>query len=206
LNIAVFASGKGSNLRAILDAIENGSLRTVRVVLVLSNNPEAGALAIARGHHIAAVCFRRDRFESDEAFDAALIEELDCHRVNFIALAGYLKRLGPEVVRRFRHRIINIHPALLPAFGGKGMYGMRVQEAVLASGAKISGATVHIVDEDYDHGPIVLQESVKIVDGETPQSLAQKIQTIEHKLYPDVIRLFAEGKITVKGQRVVLLN
>jgi phosphoribosylglycinamide formyltransferase 1 len=206
LNIALFASGKGSNLRAILDAIENGSLRSVRIVLVISDHPESGAIAIARGKQIEAMCCRREFFDSDEQFDNALLEELNRRGVNLVVLGGYLKKLGAGIVRRYRDRILNIHPALLPAFGGRGMYGMRVHEAVLASRARISGATVHIVDEEYDNGPIVLQRAVNIADDETPQSLAQKVQMIEAKLYPDAIRLFAEGKITVKGKRVVLAN
>ena len=172
----------------------------------MSNNAEAGVLAIAREHHIPTVHLHRKQFDSDEEFNATMLKMLEQYDVNFIALAGYMKKLDPVIIRHYRNRIVNIHPALLPAFGGHGMYGMRVHEAVIASKASVSGATVHIVDEDYDHGPIVLQKSVEIAESETPESLAEKVLIIEHEIYPEVIQLFSEGKVVVHEQQVVLLN
>ena len=172
----------------------------------MSNNSDARSLAIAREHNILALHLSRKQFDSDEAFNKALLMELDLHGVNFIVLAGYMKKLDPLVIQRYKNRIVNIHPALLPAFGGEGMYGMHVHEAVVASKAKFSGATVHIVDEEYDRGPIVLQKSVEVVNNETPESLAEKVRAIEHEIYPTAIRLFAEGKVMVNGQRVTIVN
>ncbi|MBI4546599.1 MAG: phosphoribosylglycinamide formyltransferase [Ignavibacteriae bacterium] len=206
LNIAVFASGKGSNFKALLDAITAGKIGNAEIVLLISNNSYAGALVIAREHNIPAIHLNRKQFETDETWNKALLKTLNTHGVNFIALSGYMKKLDSAIVKAFKSRIVNIHPALLPAFGGRGMYGIHVHEAVLASKAKVSGATVHIVDEEYDHGPIVLQRTVEVNPNDTPESLSAKVLEIEHQLYPEAIRLFAEGKVKVNGQRVMILN
>jgi len=200
LNIAVFASGKGSNLSAILEAINAGRIPNSRIEMVISNNSDSGALEIARKNNLPALHCSRKQFNSDDEFTTFLLSALRSHGVNFIVLAGYMKKLDARMIREFRNRILNVHPALLPAFGGEGMYGRHVHEAVLRSHQTISGATVHIVDEDYDHGPIVLQEQVKVNPTDTPESLAERIVKIEHKLYPEAIRLFAEGKISVDGR------
>lgn len=202
LRIAVFASGRGSNLKAIIDAIKSGTIPGAEIVLVISNNPDAGALEIARSNSIPSLHLSRKQFESDQAFDTTVLSTLREYPVNFIALAGYMKRISPAIVRAFRDRIVNIHPALLPSFGGPGMYGSFVHEAVIRSGAAVSGATVHIVDEEYDHGRIILQKSVPVAPGETAGSLAAKVAEIEHQLYPEAIRMFAGGKITMGNQRV----
>ena len=204
LNIAVFASGRGSNFRAILDAIRSGTIPGAAVVLAVSNNPSSGALAIARENNIPALHISEKQFPAEEHFTKALLDALAAHEVNFVALAGYMKMLPGPLVRRFRNRIVNIHPALLPAHGGKGMYGMHVHEAVIASGEKRSGATVHIVDEDYDRGPIVLQREVSVDAGDTPERLAARILPVEHEIYPEAIRLFAEGRVTVNGRTVTI--
>lgn len=206
LNIAVFASGKGSNFRAILDAIKSNRIRNAQVVLVISNNAEAGALMTAREHDIAAAHITRKHFETDEQFNNALLSTLASHNANFIVLAGYMKKIDPCIIRSYRNRIVNIHPALLPSFGGAGMYGRHVHEAVIAQKATHSGATVHIVDEEYDHGQIILQRSVPVAEGETPESLAERVLAIEHELYPEAIKLFAEGKVKVDGQHVTITN
>jgi phosphoribosylglycinamide formyltransferase 1 len=197
LRIAVFASGRGSNLKAILDAIRSGSIPNALIALVISNNSDSGALAIAHSNSIPALHLSRKQFESDESFDRTLLARLNDHRVNLIALAGYMKKIPPAIVKAFRDRIINIHPALLPAFGGPGMYGSFVHEAVIKSGAPFSGATVHVVDEEYDHGRIILQRSVAVDPGETPETLAAKVSEIEHELYPEAIRMIAEGKVII---------
>jgi len=206
LNIAVFASGKGSNFRAIQTAILNGSIRKAKIVLVISNNSDAGALVAAREFDVSAVHLSRKQFATDDEFNAALIRTLETHGVNFIVLAGYMKKIDSSLIQRFKNRMLNIHPALLPAFGGSGMYGMHVHEAVIAQKAYITGATVHLVDEEYDHGAIVLQRTIAVMPDDTPQTLAAKVQRIEHDLYPEAIRLFADGQIKIDGQHVTVLN
>ncbi len=192
LRIAIFASGKGSNVRAILDAIRDGRIQQAEIVVVISNNSDAGALEIARSHGIPARHLSRRQFDSDSAFDDALLSLLRDMKVTLIVLAGYMKKVSDAIIAAYRNHIINIHPALLPAFGGQGMYGMRVHEAVIASGATESGATVHLVDETYDHGAILLQRKVPVDPADTPASLAAKVLAVEHVLYPEAIRLIAE--------------
>ncbi len=204
LRLAVLASGRGSNLEAILRAIERREL-DAEVVVVISNNSTAGALEIARAHGIAAVHLSSRQFATQEEFDQAFLNLLERHGVNFIALAGYLKMLSPTVVRAFRHRILNIHPALLPSFGGKGMYGHYVHEAVLAYGCKVSGATVHLVDEEYDTGPPVMQECVPVHEDDTPETLAARVLTVEHRIYAQALQLFAEDRVVVEGHRARIL-
>lgn len=204
LKIAVFASGRGSNFLAIHDAIRSGAIRNAAIVVVVSNNSDAGALAAARERGIDALHISSKQFDDVRAFRASLLAALEGRGVNFIALAGYMKKVDAEIVRAYRHRIVNIHPALLPSFGGTGMYGMHVHEAVIASGASESGATVHLVDEEYDRGPIVLQERVALERGETSESLAAKVLAVEHALYPRVIGLFAEGRVRVDGHQVII--
>lgn len=206
LKIAVFASGRGSNFEAILNAIQTGKIRNARIVLVISNNAEAGALTVARSNGIPALLKQRNDFSSEKAFAEALLRVLESYSVNFIVLAGYLKKIAPEIISRFRDHIINIHPALLPAFGGKGMYGHLVHQAVIAARSPISGATIHLVDEEYDKGPIVLQKSVKVSPDDTEEGLAEKILSIEHELYPEAIRLFAEGRIHLDGRHVTIMK
>ena len=189
--IAVFASGGGSNLQSLLDYLTlRGADRGGDVVLVASDRPGAGALARARTQGIAAEVLRSTRVP--QGCDA--LELLRRHRVDFIALAGYLRLLPPELLKEFPSRIVNIHPALLPAFGGAGMYGERVHRAVLLSGARVSGATVHYVDEEYDHGTILAQWPVPVLADDTVQSLAQRVLKVEHVLYPRVIDAVASGR------------
>jgi phosphoribosylglycinamide formyltransferase-1 len=202
LRIAVFASGKGSNAQAILHAVSQGYIPHADVVLVLSDRTQAGALDIARSCLIPAVHCSRLQYEDDMKFVEALAAILHTYKVNFIALAGYLKKIPSAIINEYRNRIVNIHPALLPAFGGPGMFGMHVHEAVIASGARMSGATVHIVDEEYDKGPIVLQSSVEVHPGDTPEALAARVLEIEHQLYPEALKLFAEGRVRIEGRQV----
>ena len=204
LKIAVFASGRGSNFKAILDAIESGIIRNAKIVVVLSNNSDAGALTTASEHNIPAVHCSRKQYYSSDAFVHALLKVLEEHGANFIVLAGYMKKIDTALILRFKNRIVNVHPALLPAFGGPGMYGMHVHEAVIKSDSKVSGATVHIVDEEYDRGAIVLQRSVNIEENETPETLASKVLIVEHQLFPEAIRLFAEGKVRIHNHSVTI--
>ena len=200
MNIAVFASGRGSNFQSILNAIDAGIL-PAQVVVLISNKSDAGAMEIARARNIPAQHLSQKMFSSEDALAKAMLGVLEKRHVEFIVLAGYLKKIPAQVIRQYRNRIINIHPALLPLFGGDGMYGHRVHESVLASGEKISGATVHLVDEEYDHGPIVMQKTVDFVPDETPDSLAAKVLKIEHEIFPLALKAFAEGRVKVERRK-----
>ena len=201
LIIGVFASGRGSNFEALLTRIEDDGI-PARIGAVISNNKDAGALRIARENNIPAYHIERGQFETGDEFCQALEEVFDRHDINFIALAGYLRKIPTRLIRRFPNRMINIHPALLPDFGGKGMYGIKVHEAVLASGVTVSGATIHIVDEEYDRGPIVLRREVPVLPGDTPEMLAARVLQVEHQIYADAVRLFAEDRVKVLGRTV----
>ncbi len=179
MRVAVAVSGRGSNLEALLRALVPEAL--ARVVLVLSNRADAGALDRARDHGIAAEVL------PDPADGADWLVRLERHRVDLLVLAGYLNLVPAAVIARYRDRILNVHPALLPAFGGRGMYGRRVHEAVLASGARESGATVHLVDEVYDRGAILAQTRVPVLPGDTPDTLAARVLVAEHRLLPAVV-------------------
>jgi phosphoribosylglycinamide formyltransferase 1 len=201
LNIAVFGSGRGSNFLAILTAMQKGKVPGVRIAVVISNNSASGILEVARANAIPAIHIGEKQFAEEEMFVQELLATMHKHDVNFIVLAGYMKHVPSAIVTEFRNRIINIHPALLPKFGGRGMYGMHVHEAVIAAKERFSGATVHIVDEEYDRGAIVLQKSVAVEEGETAATLAQKVLKIEHEIYPEAIKMIAEGSINLTWQR-----
>jgi phosphoribosylglycinamide formyltransferase 1 len=202
LTIAVFGSGRGSNFEAILTAMKQGTIPGARIACVISNNASAGILEAARQDSLPAYHLSARQFASDKEFVDRTLALLEDHEVNFIVLAGYMKLLPPPVVTRYRNRIVNIHPALLPKFGGKGMYGHHVHEAVIAAGEKESGATVHIVDEIYDHGTIVLQKSVPVMPGDTPESLAARVLAVEHEIYPEAIRRLARGESATPARTV----
>ena len=191
LRLAVFASGGGSNLQALLDRFNQSKDSLVRVALVLSDRADAGALARARAARVDSALINAAK-PSDYAA-REMLAALEGADVDLIALAGYLKLVPPAVVRRYRGRLLNIHPALLPSFGGKGMYGLRVHQAVLASGCTLSGATVHHVDEKYDEGHIVAQWPVPVLTGDTPELLAARVLTVEHMLYPAAVQLVAQS-------------
>lgn len=179
MRVAVAVSGRGSNLEALLRALRPGG--PAQVVLVLSNRADAGGLERARAQGVPAVVLA-DPADADE-----WLERLEAHAVDLVVLAGYLKLVPAAVIARYRDRIVNVHPALLPAFGGKGMYGHRVHEAVLASGARESGATVHLVDEVYDRGAILARGRVAVLPGDTPDRLASRVLEVEHRLLPAVV-------------------
>jgi formyltetrahydrofolate-dependent phosphoribosylglycinamide formyltransferase len=185
MRLAVCVSGRGSNLLALIDALDRSPL--AQVVLVLSNRPDTPALELARerGIHAVALTDYRDPFE--------WLARLSAEGVDLVVLAGYLKLVPAEVIAAYRGRVLNIHPALLPAFGGPGMYGKRVHEAVLASGARMSGATVHLVDEEYDRGEILAQARVPVLPGDTPETLAARVLEAEHRLLPAVVLKAAEA-------------
>jgi phosphoribosylglycinamide formyltransferase 1 len=204
LRIAVFASGRGSNFAAIQKEIECGRIHHAEIVLVISNNSNAGALQVARDHGIPAVHFSRGQYASDEEFTGTLRSLLERHNINFIVLAGYMKKVDSSIIDEYKNRIINIHPALLPAFGGEGMYGMHVHNAVIASKSAVSGATVHLVDNQYDHGLVLLQRRISVSKDDTPESLAEKVLHIEHELYPEAVRLFAEGRVHIRDNQIFI--
>jgi len=201
LRMAVFASGRGSNFKAIYQAVKNGELYA-DIALLLASSASAGALDFAREKGIPAQPVNRHGFETREEFIANLIEVLQKHETNFIVLAGYLKKIPEEIIKLFPGAITNIHPGLLPAFGGKGMYGERVHKAVLEKGCKISGVTVHLVDAIYDHGPIVAQRCVEVFAADTPGTLAERILKVEHQIYPEVLEDFARGRVKVRNNIV----
>jgi phosphoribosylglycinamide formyltransferase-1 len=167
----------------------------------VSNNSTAGALDIARGNNIPALHLSSRQFQTEAEFVGQILKVLEDHGTEFIALAGYMKKLPQELIHRFHNRIANVHPALLPSFGGQGMYGIKVHEAVIASGCKVSGATVHLVDEEYDRGPIVLQKAVEVTRDDTAETLAARVLTVEHEIYPLALKAFAEGKVSIEGEK-----
>lgn len=206
LRVGVLVSGKGrgTNLQALIDARERGELGA-DLAVVVSTDAATGALERARKHNMEGLFVDPNQFAGPEELDLAVAEIMRERQVGLVCLAGYMRMVTPTLLRRFPNRMMNIHPALLPAFGGKGMYGRHVHEAVIESGAKYSGVTVHFVDEAYDHGPIVLQKVVEVLPDDTPDSLAARVLVEEHKLYARAVRLFAERRLQVEGRRVRVL-
>jgi len=203
LFLGVFASGRGTNFKAIIEAIQNGRL-DAEVRVLISNKENAGALSIARDNGIPTSVVSRQNFTSRDLFVKTLLSTLEKYGVNFIALAGYMKKIPPEVIAAYQNRILNIHPALLPLFCGKGMYGDRVHRAVLEQGCKVTGVTVHLVDEVYDHGPIVAQQCVPVKEKDTPESLAARVLRVEHEIYAKALQLFAEERVEVKEGKAII--
>lgn len=201
MRLAVFASGNGTNFQAILDSISSGLL-DAEPVLLLTDNSDAHSVERAHRANVPTAVIKRKNFLDKSSYVKALLEALVDSRSDFIALAGYMKLVPSEVVNRFRNRITNIHPALIPSFCGKGFYGMRVHKAVIEQGCKVSGVTVHLVDERYDTGPIVAQHCVPVYSDDTPDTLAERIHPVEHRLYPRVLQLFSIGAIHIDGRIV----
>lgn len=195
LNIAVFASGRGSNFEALYRAIVEQNI-SARIVVVISNNSASGALSLAQSFGIPALHLSQRQFPDPKLFQQAVLNALEQHHVNFIVLAGYMKKLDAAIIRAFPGRIINIHPALLPKFGGEGMYGMHVHEAVINARETESGATVHLVDEEYDRGAVIAQQKVSVAATDTPETLAAKVLAAEHTLLPSVVKQFSEQAST----------
>lgn len=199
LRIAVLLSGEGTSLENLFDRIDAGEVPG-RVVLVVSSKDGAGGLARADRRGVPALAVPRKRFPDVDAFNDRIHEALEKHGAELVACLGFL---SPFQLRgRYEGRAINVHPALVPAFAGKGYYGRRVHEAVLAKGVKVTGATVHFVDEEYDHGPIICQRAVPVLDDDTVETLAARVQAAERELVPEAIRLFAEGRLEIDGGRV----
>ena len=193
-NIAVFASGGGSNFKSIHHHVQSGNIPG-NIVLTVSNNRDSGAIKYARRSNISTLIINKVRHPNPVDREELLIQTLRDHEVNLICLAGYMKLLPKNIVHQYQNCILNIHPALLPQFGGKGFYGIKVHEEVIASGVPNSGATVHFVDEEYDQGKIIAQESVEVRSEDTVETLAERVLKIEHDLYPRVIKAFCEDRV-----------
>lgn len=198
LRVGVLASGRGSNLQALLDATRVPDF-PARVVVVISDRERAAALARAAGAGVPAIVLDPKAYGDRAAYDGALLDELDRHRVDLVCLAGFMRILGAAFVRSLRGRLVNIHPSLLPAFPG-----LHAQRQALDAGVRIAGVTVHFIDEGVDTGPIIAQASVPVRDDDTEESLSERILVEEHRLYPEVVRLFAEGRLRLQGRRVAV--
>lgn len=193
-NIAIFASGGGSNFKAIYNNIVSGYI-SAKISLVISNNSNSGAIKFAEKNKIPTFVVNKIRFSDIESHDDRILEKLYQYKIHLICLAGYMKMVPRKIIEKYSNSILNIHPSLLPKFGGRGFYGIKVHEAVIKSREKESGVTIHLVDDKYDNGPIVLQEKIKLDDDETAISLSEKILKIEHIVYSEVLKAYSEGKI-----------
>ena len=205
LRVLVCVSGGGTNLQALIDAVEQGSVTDTEIVQVISNNRNAYALQRAAAHGIRGVCVSPKDFPERAAFYDSFLQAVDDAAPDLIVLAGFLVVLPEAMIRKYRNRILNIHPSLIPSFCGAGYYGLKVHEEALKRGVRVTGATVHFVDEGTDTGPIVLQKAVSVMDGDTPAVLQRRVmEEAEWILLPEAVELFAHGKITVKDGRVVV--
>ena len=205
LKMAVLVSGGGTNLQAIMDAIDQGTITNAEISVVISNNAGAYALERAKAKGIDAVCISPKSYETRDAFNEALLEKIQSYKVDLVVLAGCLVVIPKIMVDAYPNKIINIHPALIPSFCGTGYYGLKVHEAVLARGAKITGATVHFVDEGTDTGPIIMQKPVMVEQGDTPEVLQRRImEQAEWNILPETINLIANGKVHVDGRVVTI--
>ncbi|MDD6191894.1 MAG: phosphoribosylglycinamide formyltransferase [Lachnospiraceae bacterium] len=205
LKIAVLVSGGGTNLQAIMDAIDAGKIKNTKISVVISNNAGAYALTRAEKKGIENLCISPKSYESREEFNKAFLEKLNSYQVDLVVLAGFLVVIPPEMIATYRNRIINIHPSLIPSFCGTGYYGLKVHEGVLKRGVKVTGATVHFVDEGTDTGPIILQKAVEVRQQDTPKELQQRVmEEAEWKILPQAIDLIAAGKVQVIDGKAVI--
>ena len=199
VRIAVLVSGGGTNLQALIDAQSRGEIPEGKLSLVVASKPGIYSLERAQKAGIPAVVLRKKDFDTQEAYDAALIQTLEDAGIGLVVMAGFLTIIGEQVIRKFENRILNIHPSLIPSFCGEGFYGLRVHEAALKRGVKVTGATVHFVNEICDGGPIVFQKAVAVEDGDTPESLQLRVmQQAEWKILPWAVALFCEGRLSIK--------
>jgi phosphoribosylglycinamide formyltransferase-1 len=201
--LAVFASGRGSNFKAILEQINKGNIQAT-VGLCVTNNPNAGVIDIAEASGIRVKIYPPKNYSDNQAFNEAILSDLIEAEIDYIVLAGFLKLIGRHIVDRYSNKIINIHPALLPSFGGKGMYGHHVHDAVYNRGVKLSGATVHLVNNKYDAGPIVMQRAISIDDAMSGDDIAKRVLKIEHEIFPQAVKLLVEDRLEVNGLRVTI--
>ena len=204
MRIAVLVSGGGTNLEAILNSIEKGTITNTEVAVVISNKKEAYALERAKNHGVEGICISPKEYADRSEFGLAMVEALKIREIELVVLAGYLVILPKELIHAYENRMINIHPSLIPAFCGKGFYGLKVHEEVLARGCKVTGATVHFVDEGTDTGPIILQKAVEVEEGDTPELLQKRVmEQAEWRILPHAIDLIANKKVRVEHGRVV---
>lgn len=207
LKLAVLVSGGGTNLQAIIDAIDAGTITNAEIDVVISNNANAYALERAKNHGIEGMCISPKAYESREQFNDALTQTIVDRGIDLVVLAGYLVIIPPQLIAAYKNRIINIHPSLIPSFCGTGYYGLKVHEAALQRGVKVTGATCHFVDEGTDTGPIILQKAVDILPDDTPKSLQQRVmEQAEWVIMPKAIDLIANGKISVEDGVVRILQ
>ena len=206
LRVVVMVSGGGTNLQAIIDSVKNGAITNTKIVGVISNNKNAYALKRAKENGIPEKCISPKDFDSRDAFNKKLLEEVKAFEPDLVVLAGFLVVIPPEMIAEYRNRMINIHPSLIPSFCGTGYYGLKVHEAALERGVKVVGATVHFVDEGTDTGPIILQKAVEVESGDTPEILQRRVmEQAEWKILPRAIDLIANGKVKVERNRTVIL-
>jgi phosphoribosylglycinamide formyltransferase-1 len=196
MNLGILISGRGSNLQAIIDACEAGEI-PAKVAVVVSDKPDAFGLERAKKHGIPTAVFQPKQFADKNTYELEIVKTLQKHQVGLVCLAGYMRIVGPVLLEHYQGKLINIHPALLPSFPG-----LHVQQAALDHGVKISGATVHFVDEGCDTGPIIVQAAVPVLENDTEETLSARILEQEHKLYPQAIKLFVEGKLKIEGRKV----
>ena len=206
LRIVVMVSGGGTNLQAIIDSVKNGTITNTEIAGVISNNRNAYALTRAEENGIPAVCVSPKDYETREIFNEKLLDAVDSYEPDLVVLAGFLVVIPPKMIEKYRNRMINIHPSLIPSFCGKGYYGLKVHEAALARGVKVVGATVHFLDEGTDTGPIILQKAVEVEQGDTPEVLQRRVmEQAEWKILPRAIDLIANGKVKVVDNRTEIL-
>jgi len=201
--VGVLVSGNGTNLQSIIDKSETGEL-PAHVVVVISNKSDAYALQRAKNHSIPSYVVRPRDFVDQVSYEQKMIDILNTHKVELVVLAGFMKILSSHFVQAFRGRIINIHPSLIPSFCGKDFYGIKVHQAVIDYGVKVTGATVHFVDENVDAGPIIIQRTVEVKDSDTAETIALKVHQIEHEILSEAITLFAQGRLKIVGRRVLV--
>ncbi|WP_066715565.1 phosphoribosylglycinamide formyltransferase [Clostridium sp. Marseille-P299] len=207
LRVVVLVSGGGTNLQAILDAIDQGKITNTEIVGVISNKEDAYGLIRAKNHGIRTNCVSMKDYKNREEFNQVLLDTVDSYKPDLIVLAGYLVILPPQLIEQYRERIINIHPSLIPSFCGAGYYGLKVHEAVLKRGNKITGATVHFVDEGTDTGPILLQKAVEVRNGDTPEILQKRVmEEAEWKILPMAIDSIANGKVLIKDNIATIIE
>ena len=199
-NIAVFASGRGTNFAAIIRAVKKGKIKA-NLSLLVCDNPGAGAVGRAKRAGVKVALVKSEDFATKNDFENKIIEHLEQEKIDLIVLAGFMRLLSPEFVQKYKYRIMNIHPAILPSF--KGTQGLK---DAFDYGVKVTGVSVHFVDEEMDHGPIILQAAVKIEENDTLESLEAKIHKIEHKLYPESVKLFVEGKLRIEGRKARIIS
>lgn len=206
-NIAVLVSGGGTNLQALIDAQNDGIIKSGKITCVISSNPDAYALERARNNNIDTAVIRRKDFETFLEYDLALTQLLKSKGADLVVLAGFMTILGHQVISEFENRMINIHPALIPSFCGEGYYGLKVHKAVLEKGVKLSGATTHFVTEECDAGPIIMQRAVEVKNDDTPETLQRRImENVEWKILPLSVELFCSDKITVKDNKTYIID